>query len=694
MMYRLTTCLAVAALLLPAALRAQGLPSYNDVLLMVNDSSRNSVEIAQFFAQRRNIPANHIFHFTIDTARQASAAGETIDSLTFYRRVFWPLEAFMRAGNLVDSINYIVTTKGCPLRVSPSYQTGYFSSLSSFTDCIAFANSRDSAYLLTNKPSPLGSPYFGSTQHFKHSQASMQYYLVTRLDAYTVDQVKAYIQKAENPSYCGQGLFVLDVAPGRDADPGYKVGNDWLRNAAAILLDKGLNVFLDTTTVYVTKQNNVMGYASWGSNDANSSQYATHAIPGNTYVNGSIGETFVSTGGRSFTTGTSYGQSLVADWVAEGISGIKGYTDEPYLSVMAEPDMLFDRWTGTMNLAEAYWSSSPWVQWRQVVIGDPKMQLKRPFAWSDSTVDCGTHERYTPGSPVSVYLRNKTTGTVTINKPLFGGGDSSSFAIGGGTTFPTTVRAGDSLRLQITCTPRQIGLAGATVRVPCVLASNLGRKFEDIAVSGSGTYPLMATQDTITFDDTRVGDSVHATLTIGNGGKGDTVRVTTLTVSKTVDFHLDDASPTTGDPAIVLPNNAPPATFTVTFAPSDTGMRSTTLAIRSNATNPIRPKQVTLRGRATGTSGIRERAAPGALVIESYPDPAIAIATVHASGIPAGARIELVDMLGRRVADLSPMFAATGGTATIAVSSLPQGVYVVRATAGTQIVEHRLVVMR
>ena len=51
------------------------------------------------------------------------------------------------------------------------------------------------------------------------------------------------------------------------------------------------------------------------------------------WMNGSIGDTAVSTGGRSFTWDTTYGQSLVADLLEDGISSVKGYgLYEPYLT--------------------------------------------------------------------------------------------------------------------------------------------------------------------------------------------------------------------------------------------------------------------------------------------------------------------------------------------------------------------------
>lgn len=99
-----------------------------------------------------------------------------------------------------------------------------------------------------------------------------------------------------------------------------------------------------------------------------------HVIkPNNTWVPGSIGETFVSTGGRSFAYGTGYGQSLVVDLVREGISGVSGHVYEPYLTACARPYIMFDRYTDGFTMAECFYMSLPCLSWMEVVVGDPKM---------------------------------------------------------------------------------------------------------------------------------------------------------------------------------------------------------------------------------------------------------------------------------------------------------------------------------
>jgi hypothetical protein len=91
------------------------------------------------------------------------------------------------------------------------------------------------------------------------------------------------------------------------------------------------------------------------------------------WVNGSIVETAVSTGGRSFNWGTTYGQSLVADILEDGASGIKGYVYEPYLSAVGYPSVLLPSYAMGYNLAESHAASNRLTSWMGVVVGDPKM---------------------------------------------------------------------------------------------------------------------------------------------------------------------------------------------------------------------------------------------------------------------------------------------------------------------------------
>ncbi len=91
------------------------------------------------------------------------------------------------------------------------------------------------------------------------------------------------------------------------------------------------------------------------------------------WLDGSIAETAVSTGGRTFILNSNYGQSLVADLLDDGVSGVKGYVYEPYLSAVSNPEQLFSCYADGFTMAECYAASNVLLSWMGVVVGDPKM---------------------------------------------------------------------------------------------------------------------------------------------------------------------------------------------------------------------------------------------------------------------------------------------------------------------------------
>jgi len=156
--------------------------------------------------------------------------------------------------------------------------------------------------------------------------------------------------------------------------------------------------------------------------------------PNNTWMPGAIAETFVSTGGRSMTYGTQYGQSLIADTVREGVSGISGHVYEPYLSACGRPYIMFDSYTNGYNMAESFYMALPWIGWMEVVVGDPKMcpffdnraDLEIDNAWVDNdTIIAGdllsfhssverTGYMWNQEFNTTLYLNNLTSGTFEV----------------------------------------------------------------------------------------------------------------------------------------------------------------------------------------------------------------------------------------------------------------------------------------
>jgi len=330
---------------------------YSDVLVLINNNSAMSRQVGEYFASARDIPSARVAYLDVP-------AREVINWAQF-QDLKDQVKTYMLRNNLVSAINYIVTTKGFPLKI---YNTS-----------LLYEASVDEELAMLYGPSEgaIGgyfaeaNPYYGQRTYFNRSQQGI--YLVNRLTGYEWSDVKGIIDRA-NDTYGNRGLFVLDVDPTKDGNGGYRVGNDWMRAARAVLEDRGIPVLYDDTRWYVTYQQDVMGYCSWGSNDANDTD---HAKPHNTWVDGAIAETYVSTGGRTFTYPPSYGQSMIADWIRENVTGIKGYVYEPFLSACAHPDILFERYTAGFNLAESYRMASVMMGWMGVVVGDPKVSPYR-----------------------------------------------------------------------------------------------------------------------------------------------------------------------------------------------------------------------------------------------------------------------------------------------------------------------------
>lgn len=347
-----------------------------NVLLVVNRDSKLSQAVARYYQQRRNIPASQVC--SIGTLDQ-----DEIDRVSFEDEIRKPILKCLTKGALQDRILYIVLTKGVPLKIKRAEENDQASVDSELTlaypDLLGIPRA-----LKGGRPNP----YFnvnslGKFQRFSHR--GFQMYLVTRLDGYDLDDVRALIDRGLAPSR--QGRFVLDLS-----DDNNKTGNNWLREAADKLKAVGIpesHIRLEATTAFLTGEKEVLGYASWGSND----WFCRSRVLNNTWVNGALLVEFVSTDARTFekpppkwtigkwsdppdTFFDGSPQSLIADYIHEGVTGIAGNVYEPYLNACARPQVLFPAYVSGLNLAESFYAALPLLSWQTVVIGDP---LVSPF---------------------------------------------------------------------------------------------------------------------------------------------------------------------------------------------------------------------------------------------------------------------------------------------------------------------------
>jgi uncharacterized protein (TIGR03790 family) len=259
----------VLAFLVCASALAQG---PENILLVVNKDSKVSKAVAAYYRARRNIPPEQVC--SIKTWDE-----EEIDRAIFDKEIRRPILDCLQRGKLQDRVLYIVLTKGVPLKIKAAEQENDHASVDSELTLLY----QD----LLGKPRVLrGSvpnPYFvghrgGKLVRFSHREFPI--YLVTRLDGYDLADVRALIDRSQTPSR--EGRFVLDLSRDDNA-----TGNNWLREAAEKLKEAGIpssRILLDTSEVFVTGQKDVLGYASWGSNDGADPSRFLH----NTWANGGL----------------------------------------------------------------------------------------------------------------------------------------------------------------------------------------------------------------------------------------------------------------------------------------------------------------------------------------------------------------------------------------------------------------------
>lgn len=324
------------------------------VLLVINDSSPASQEIGAYYKSQRSIPNENVIRVKVPD--KLDVRREDYEQL-----VEIPVAAKIRASK--NPIDFIVVTKGMPLLLFPGNYSvdAQLGTLSLRFDPIASPTPEDVKRSIN--------PYFNKNERF--SSKKFGFFLVSRLDGYTVSDAKGLVANSLRAKP-HKGPFLLDADPTRTGN-GYKMMQDSLLRAADVLKTKGFQVKLDESASFVGSPTPVAGYASWGSNDAKFDQAVYRKIK---FLPGAIAETFVSTSGRAFSPQTG-GQSMIADLIASGVTGVKGYVSEPYTFALAKPDIIFDRYTSGFNLVESFYMGSLVIKWKDVVLGDP---LCAPYA--------------------------------------------------------------------------------------------------------------------------------------------------------------------------------------------------------------------------------------------------------------------------------------------------------------------------
>ena len=369
-------CIAIAAGLLASTASAQ---SPANVAVIINATSADSQLVGDYYVRERGIPASNVI-------RIATSHSETIDYATFIATIQQPIALALRREGLQDRVLYIVLTKGIPHRIAGTNGVdGTGASVDSELTLLYRRMTGQEATVRGTVDNPyfLGARPISAARPFTHREHDI--YLVSRLDAFTVEEAFALIDRARNPTT--DGRIVLD----QRGTPANRAGEEWLAAAAERLTKagEGGRVLLESTPAAAVTTEPVLGYFSWGSADPQNRvrDYGMRFVPG------ALAATFVSTDARTFAEPPrawipvhdtpnraswfgSSAQSLVGDLIRKGATGVAGNVAEPYLQSTVRPDVLFSAYLAGFNLIESFYLAIPHLGWQTVVIGDP---LCAPF---------------------------------------------------------------------------------------------------------------------------------------------------------------------------------------------------------------------------------------------------------------------------------------------------------------------------
>lgn len=385
--------------------------SPDNVLLVLNEASSVSLEVGQYYIQKRGIPPANVLRIN-------AKSEDSISRDNFTRQIENPIAAFLARSSFQDRILYLVLTKGIPLRVEgTSGPDGTVASVDSELTLLY----RKMVGQTVTPAGRIANPYFlrdaPITQARAFTHEAQDIFLVSRLDGYTSADIRALIDRGCAPAQ--KGKILLD-----QKEPLQAKGNDWLRSAADILKSMGFGdrVVLESSSAVMAGEKQVLGYCSWGSNDPaiRRRHFDFEFVPG------ALAAMFVSSDGRTFqeppvswNIGTwedkaSYfsgsPQSLAGDLIRDGVTGIAAHVSEPYLEATVRPEVLFPAYLSGFNLIESYYLAIPYLSWQTVVIGDPLCGPFRKTVLGSQEIEKGAD----PETDLPPFFSSRRLATVSV----------------------------------------------------------------------------------------------------------------------------------------------------------------------------------------------------------------------------------------------------------------------------------------
>src|ERR1017187_375596 len=382
---------ALAALLcLPRAAWADDLAQR--VVIVYNAQDPDSKPLADYYARKRGVPTNQICEISIQVT-------DTISRKEFNDKVRDPIWRFLTHRGLLQQeprtvmdpvlgkvpslvtvnarVSYLVLMYGMPLGIAPD-----LSLHESVSEKMPKAFQRNEASVeseLATLPTTglpiagwLRNPFFDSAAEQFGPPLNNAMLLVGRLDGPDAQTVRRMIDDALTAEHYGlHGRAYFDAQGTHD--PGYVVGDDWIRNSWHTFQQAGYECDYDErpeTFAEDYPMTDAAIYAGWYSERV----VGPFRRPDFRFQTGAVAYHLHSSSGAAVRTRTAF---WVGPLLAKGAAATMGNVYEPYLSLTPHIDMFFKRLLAGAPFLEAGYYSEAGLSWQTTFDGDP---LYRPFA--------------------------------------------------------------------------------------------------------------------------------------------------------------------------------------------------------------------------------------------------------------------------------------------------------------------------
>ncbi|MCC6823001.1 MAG: TIGR03790 family protein [Verrucomicrobia subdivision 3 bacterium] len=330
-----------------------------NTVVVINQSRTNSIELGNYFCERRQVPPENVLRINWSGANTAWTSAE------FQTVLLDPLLTMLAARQLTSQIGYVVLAMDIP------FQTVYGSTVNSTTAALFYGLKNTSG----SEGAEVRNSYAGSEQDFHQARpvsAPGASFLTTMLTAGSLAQAKRLVDQGVN----SDGTFptqtvVLAKSP------------DWLRNLRYLAFDHALfNTRLSPAKGYsITRTNaalpgesNLLGLQTG---------LVNFSLPPNVFVPGAMADSMTSFGGVIF--GANDHTTLLA-FIHAGAAGSYGTVSEPLTAVdkFPSPQNYFYQSRG-FTLAECYYQSLA-IPYQGLIVGEPLAAPWRQLAtgsWMD-----------------------------------------------------------------------------------------------------------------------------------------------------------------------------------------------------------------------------------------------------------------------------------------------------------------------